>query len=746
MRGNPDRLHPAIISCTARTLSVHRHQKNLNSWADRQINPSLGQCRFSFVLIADTHVDRENLPSSSPFAINQLCNARTRCAVKDIRRLLQDMGSLAPRFVLHLGDLTHPVPSMPAYQKAVEDFREITDQLELPLYLIPGNHDVGDKPVSWAPAGVVCEEYLSKWDQHFGDQYQSFSIEDVTFVLINAQIINSGLTIEKRQRKWLEQILRDSDGERIMLFSHYPPFLNSPDEQEHYDNLAEPGRSWILELIQRYRLEAMFTGHVHHFWYQRYESADCYLLPSTSFTRQDYSEMFRAAPTNEMQDGRNDIAKIGYFLVLVYQNGHVCHFRSTLGRELPGQTSLNSDDPSKCIVAYHPREMVRYPVGFDMRHAWNEVTEIAPSGALDEFHRKAVRNDYPLLSLWQMGIGLMRVPAQDLDSADTLARMRTLKHSNHEFVVTSEAPLSAKTCASLIRNQDIIKRLDLTLSIENLACSAAVIHELKEKVSFPIYLSKLRMKSDFVNEGEPYYHRISFGFSVNDENDIHSLLSDSQYARLFDGIVFRISRTDQVSQLMHRISDIGRRLKIHTSTTLFMADHNPAVHSVDDQANANRIAEGFFAAAALENIDIFIDTFMDHDRGHCVRNGVIDRICNPRDAMFVVRNLGAILTSAADFSDQFEIGESDHPTGKWLCSIRENRLYQLILPSNPSGPHTEMLLNDHHVTDAEAVGLVCGSIVPCSIHHSGKGTRLVFEKALSGPLFVRSQLRDNTHA
>ncbi|KAA3622543.1 MAG: hypothetical protein DWQ08_12710, partial [Proteobacteria bacterium] len=77
-----------------------------------------GRPLFSFLLIADTHVDRENAPSSSPFPVNAFANARTRYGVEDINRLKHEMGEIAPRFALQLGDLVHPVPSMPSYAQA----------------------------------------------------------------------------------------------------------------------------------------------------------------------------------------------------------------------------------------------------------------------------------------------------------------------------------------------------------------------------------------------------------------------------------------------------------------------------------------------------------------------------------------------------------------------------------------------------------------------------------------------------
>lgn len=74
-----------------------------------------------------------------------------------------------------------------------------------------------------------------------------------------------------------------------------------------------------------------------------------------------------------------------------------------------------------------------------------------------------------------------------------------------------------------------------------------------------------------------------------------------------------------------------------------MADNNPALHQCDYLANANRMAEGLFAAMQFTKMDVFIDTYMDLDRGHSVRNGVIDRHCNPRLGLHVIKTLHSLL-------------------------------------------------------------------------------------------------------
>lgn len=716
---------------------------NFATWSNRQVNPDLGRCLFSFVLIADTHIDRENLPSSSPFPVNELCNGRTRYCIADIGHLSREMGSLAPKFTVHLGDLTHPVPSMAAYSTAVDDFREITAELKMPLYLVPGNHDVGDKPVDWAPAGVVRERFLTAWNHNFGRHYQSFSHGGVKFVLLNAQIINSGLELDHQQQKWLETTLRRADGQRIMLLLHYPPYLYTEDEAENYDNLANPGRTWLLNLSEKYNVEALFAGHVHHFWYNRYKSMDCYLLPSTSFTRQDYSEMFRAAPAEQMADGRNDSAKVGYFVVLVYENGHVCHFRSTKGSALQRTEEIGNSKNSSQVIALHPREAKSNRVGFDMRHPWAEVVEIAPSGALDEFSRKRVRNDYPLFALWQMGTGLMRIPTSDLENTQTVARMQALQELGHAFVITSNGVPDEKTIANLIRCKDLVKRLEIAIPISKIDELKDTLRSFKSEIPVPVYLSKLRMKSDRVKDGEPYYHQISHGFSIADENEISALMNCGDQRKLFEGKVFRIARQDFVSNSLCEIEAICERLGMRASVTMFMADPNPAKHRCDDHDTANRIAEGVFSAASMSRVELFIDTFIDLDRGHNVRNGVIDRLCNPRPAMFVVRNLNAILNSEWEVSGPLSYGTFDN--GRWVFAKQTERCHLLIL-ANAAAHRFVLPIKDSQLQDDgiwQILNLVSGKIEPVSTITSDTGIVLESKKTASGPYLVLSQREGN---
>lgn len=184
----------------------------------------------------------------------------------------------------------------------------------------------------WSPASGVRQDYLDAWSEHFGERYFDFEHRGIRFIGINSQLLNSGLPLESEQRQWLQGVFENSDETRNFLFMHYPPFLLHENGNEHYDNLGSRSRRELLQMIDGHAVEALFAGHVHHFWCNRYGNSDCYLLPSTAFMRQDYSELFRIAP--DAAFGRADCSKLGYLLVRVYKHGHDVEFIRCNGREL----------------------------------------------------------------------------------------------------------------------------------------------------------------------------------------------------------------------------------------------------------------------------------------------------------------------------------------------------------------------------------------------------------------------------
>lgn len=632
---------------------------------------ALGARLFSFAVIADTHLNQGETTCNSPFEVNRLANGR-------LRHVVRDLNTRDVAFVVNLGDLVHPVPAIPdLYAAAAERFQEQVAELRHPLHLVPGNHDVGDKPIDWGPAGVVTDPFLDLWGQYFGPHYFGFDHGECRFLVVNAQIINSGLAAEAAQKAWLEGELAASAGRRLFLHIHYPPYLCEPEEDEHYDNIAEPGRGWLLDLLVVHRVEALFAGHVHNFWYHRHGVTECYLLPSTAFVRQDYAEMYRAPPLPDQESGRNDAPKLGYFVVHVHARGHFCEVVRTYGRVV-GPDAPERPAPRR-VAAPHPRLNARAVLGFDLRQTWAEVVQIPPSGGLDEFDRKLVRNDYPVMALWEMGVRKLRVPLSDLADEGARARMRLLRDQGQEFTLFSYGVPGPRQRELILRDRDILEGWEVGYAPADLGRLAAAVAEIKAEATLPVYLTRLRSRADLGAAGEKYYHVINHGFDPGEAALIAELRARPEVAAILDVVVFRIGDGVDPCTTIDAAAALTRDQGLAAALHLRLGTANPAGVRDDDLWIANRLAEALAAAVVHDHVAVFVDTLADVDRGYFVRNGVIDRRFNPRLGFHVLRHLYGAL---GVFPDALTAGgRFDFEGGRGLILRGDTATLVLVLPS-----------------------------------------------------------------
>jgi Icc-related predicted phosphoesterase len=592
---------------------------------------NLGKLLYSVAVFGDTHVNQEEDYSSSPYPCNSLANPRARYIVADINRR-------RPVFSIHLGDVVNPIPHLSSYEKAVANAKAIFKDFDNPVYILPGNHDIGDKPVDWMPAGSVNSDYIKKYHGCFGDHYYSFDYGDCHFALLNTAMCNAKTEEERAQQAWLEDDLKKNHGRRIFLFMHYPPYITSPDERGHYDNIDEPGRSWLLGLLEKYNVEALLAGHVHNLFYNRYANTDCYVLPSTCFVRHDFSEFYHIDGGD--QNGRNDTGKLGYFILKIYENGHLTQWIRSYGALLaPGETLPGLKNVLKPMHSFEDHPV---SVGFDMRHAWANVLEIPASGAVDEFERKRARNDYPLMALWELGARKMRIPLQDLLDNKVLDRVRILAGMGHEFTVYTYNIPPENELNILIENSAVISVWELVINWNHIDDIVQELLKIKARADLCVYISKLRNFEDNAHDKQ-FNHFINHGFQVDETRQIAEFLKIEDHRKVIDGFAFRTCRPDSAWDAVIKAGEINRDFNTGVSLQARFASQNPAEDFKDDLANANRTAETVAASMFMNKIDIFLDSFIDIDRSYFARTGLYDRRFNPRLGSLVFQHLHAAL-------------------------------------------------------------------------------------------------------
>ncbi|NLF68310.1 MAG: hypothetical protein GX575_04560 [Candidatus Anammoximicrobium sp.] len=176
---------------------------------------------------------------------------------------------LKPAFVIITGDLVNTAGD----QAQVDEYLRIAAKLDrsIPLYHLPGNHDVGNEPTPESIAAYVAR---------FGPDHYSFRCGPMIGLAINSGLVQSAARAPQaaaEQEAWLKAELEKAkrDGVRhIVVFQHHPWYLASLDEPAGYHNLPVAERRRYLDLFRQSGVTHVFAGHHHANATAKYESVE----------------------------------------------------------------------------------------------------------------------------------------------------------------------------------------------------------------------------------------------------------------------------------------------------------------------------------------------------------------------------------------------------------------------------------------------------------------------------------------
>jgi len=556
---------------------------------------------FRFAVITDAHFHPPGDPAQAAYASDAWFNARNETIVQMVNRA-------QPDFVVHLGDIPHPVPGLSEHEEALAEAKRIYAGLDAPLHVVPGNHDVGDKPHPLSPAPRTGPELHAVFERAWGPPWWHFDIQDCRMVGIDTPILNTGLDLERVQWAWLEHALATAQGRRIFAFAHYPPFLDHAEEAEHYDNLAEPARGRLLALLTAHRVQALFTGHVHHFFFHEHSGLELLTVPSTTFVRPGYTELCRVGPGQEY--GRDDRGRLGFLLVHVDGTGH---------RYEP----VRSDGRTSLPAAGACGAMTRCPLGVTLRYPWASPIDI-PAGNLDPFVRKRVHNDLLTWASWDLGLGLLRLPISDLLDDTIACRLDGLARQGAGLVFFAAGLPDRATWERIIARRDRVAALELILP-------RPVARDALDAVPDDAPEIWLSVVGGHTQHGQAYFSHFPRAGFEQQERGLDAL--PDRVA----GVVHLVGDEESPWEAVHQIREgsTGRR----AIALVRLPRGGEGRGYVDDAALARRVAEAWAAAVAQPQVPVLLDGFVDHDRGYYPRIGLVDRRLDPRPAYRILRAL-----------------------------------------------------------------------------------------------------------
>lgn len=189
-----------------------------------------------------THLNYRNDPRNFQFTIiSDLSGGLRPEAFKDAVRKLN---LIQPEFVMSVGDLIEGMTLSESFtHRQLDEFDEWVEQLEMPFYYVPGNHDLGNK-----------EEY-KVWRERYGTDYYDFVYQDVLFLCLNSNDPYVSARFSRQQIDWVAQELKKHRDVRwTLVFMHDPMWVYN----------WKTGWEEIEALLQD-REYTVFAGHFHNY-------------------------------------------------------------------------------------------------------------------------------------------------------------------------------------------------------------------------------------------------------------------------------------------------------------------------------------------------------------------------------------------------------------------------------------------------------------------------------------------------
>ena len=171
-----------------------------------------------------------------------------------------------PEFVVVLGDLIQN----PGNSEEYETTRSILDEMNVPYYVVAGNHDVGNVPTL-----ERLDEFVDWWD--LGEKGLWYTIEagNSLIVMIDSNVLRNRdnpeapkivADLADEELDWLHEIMTAASNkyDHVLPFLHHPLAIQNLDEENRNENLPKTIRSELAGIFSNSGLEEyVFSGHFH---------------------------------------------------------------------------------------------------------------------------------------------------------------------------------------------------------------------------------------------------------------------------------------------------------------------------------------------------------------------------------------------------------------------------------------------------------------------------------------------------
>jgi 3',5'-cyclic AMP phosphodiesterase CpdA len=165
-------------------------------------------------------------------------------------RAIAETNGLKPDFAVHIGDVIDGGSTQSAMRPQWEDAFRHLDSLKVPLFLVPGNHDIPN------PAGYRL------WTERFGRAYQAFDFSGCRFIFLNTEEKQGPDAAATRnggfgsiQTAFLRKAIRSGPAvKKIFIFMHQPAWVFDGPMKTEWDSIRPDSAGAPVVVI---------AGHLH---------------------------------------------------------------------------------------------------------------------------------------------------------------------------------------------------------------------------------------------------------------------------------------------------------------------------------------------------------------------------------------------------------------------------------------------------------------------------------------------------
>jgi hypothetical protein len=204
-----------------------------------------------------TNLEFYNDPSNFQFALVSDNTGGMRPGI--FEKGIEKLNLMMPEFVLSVGDLIQGYTEDTSQIRAEwEDFSQKIDELKVPFFYLPGNHDI---------TNLVMQK---EWEARYGRRYYYFTYKDVLFIILDSNDDDDHNLTEDQTAFAINALKANPDARWTFVLMHHPIWK--------YDT---GGRFEKIEAEMADRAHTVIAGHEHHYQYIERKKSNYYVLGTT---------------------------------------------------------------------------------------------------------------------------------------------------------------------------------------------------------------------------------------------------------------------------------------------------------------------------------------------------------------------------------------------------------------------------------------------------------------------------------